>query len=67
MEAQLDQQAQYARRNCPFFYEIKEEKGKDTDSIIINMVKEEMDIEILPTDLDRLSRIGNPNIIKKNS
>ena len=67
MEAQLDQQAQYARGNCPLFYGRKEEKGKDTDSIIINMVKEEMDIEILPNDLDRSSRIGNPNIIKKNS
>ena len=32
------------------FHEIKEENGEDTDSI--NSVKEEMDIELLPNDLD---------------
>ena len=38
------QQAQYSRRNYLFFYGIKEEKGEDTDSIVINTVKEEMEI-----------------------
>ena len=36
MEAQVDQHAQYSCRNCLLFYGIKEEKGEDTDSIIIN-------------------------------
>ena len=44
---------------------IKEEKDEDTDSIIINTVKEEIDIEILPNDLDRPHRIGNPKTKKK--
>ena len=47
------------------FYVIKEEKGEDTDSIIIITVKEEIDIEILPNDLSRLHRIGNPKTKKK--
>ena len=43
----MDQQAQYSRRNyLLFFHGIKEEKAQDTDGIIINTVKEEMDIEI---------------------
>ena len=46
MQAQVDEQAQYSRRNCVLFHGIKEEKGEDTDSIIINTVKEEMNIEI---------------------
>ena len=45
MEAQLDQQALYSRGNGLFFRGIKEKKGEDTDSIIINTVKEEIDIE----------------------
>ena len=65
MEAQVEQQAQYSRRNCLLFHGIKEEKGEDTDSIIINTVKEEIDIEILLNDLDWSHRIGNPKTKKK--
>ena len=65
MEAQVDQQAQYSSRNCLLFHGIKEEKDEDTDSIIVNTVKEEMDIEILPNGLDRSHRIGNPKTKKK--
>ena len=64
MKAQVDQQAQYSRKNCLLFHGIKEENGEDTNSIIINMVKEE-DIEILPNDLDRLHRVENPKTKKK--
>ena len=65
MEAQVYQQAQYSHRNCLLFHEIKEEKGEGTDSIIINAVKEEIDIEILPNDLDRSHRIGNSKTKKR--
>ena len=65
MEAQVHQQAQYSRQNCLFFHGIKEEKGEDTDSIIINTVKEEMDIEISSNHLNRSHRIGNPKTKKK--
>ena len=65
MKAQVDQQAQYSRKNCLLFHGIKEENGEDTNSIIINMVKEEKDIEILPNDLDRLHRVENPKTKKK--
>ena len=61
----MDQQAQYSRRNCLLFHGIKEEKDEDTDSIIICMVKEEMDIEIMPNDLDRSHHIGNLKPKKK--
>ena len=65
MKTQVDQQAQYSRRNCLLFYGIKDEKDEDTDRIIINTVKEEMDIDIFPNDLDWLHRIGNPKTKKK--
>ena len=59
METQVDQQTQYSRRNCILFHGIKEEKDEDTNSIFINTVKEEMDIEILTNNLDWSHRIGN--------
>ena len=65
MEAQVDQQAQHCFRNCLLFHGMKEEKTEDTDSIIVNTVKEEMDIDILPNDLDRSHRIENPKSKKK--
>ena len=65
MKVQVDQQAQYSRGNCLLFHGIKEEKCEDTDSIIVNTVKEEMHIEILPNGLDRSHRIGNPKTKKK--
>ena len=65
IEAQVDQLAQYSRRSCLLFHGIKEEKGEDTDSIIINTVKEKMNIEILPNDLDRSHRSGNLKKKKK--
>ena len=48
-----------------FFHGIKEEKGEDNDSIIINTLKEEMDIEISSNHLNRSHRIGNPKTKKK--
>ena len=65
MEAQRDQQAQYSPKNRLLFHGKKEEKGEDTNSIIINTIKEEMDLETLPNDLDRSHRIGNPETNKK--
>ena len=62
LEAQVDQQAQYYREDFLLFHRINKERG---DSIIINMVKEEMDIEILPNDLDRSHRTRNPKSKKK--
>ena len=52
MQVQVDQQVQYSCRNSLLFYGIKQEKGEDTHSIIMNTVKEEVDTEILPIDLD---------------
>ena len=65
MEAQVDQQAHYSPRNCLFFHGIKKENVEDTDSIIISMVKKEMDKEILTNDLDCSYCIGNSKTKKK--
>ena len=65
MQAKLDEQAQYSRWNCLLFHGIKEEKGEDTGSIIINTVNEKMNIEILPNDLDWLHCIGNSKTKKR--
>ena len=43
IQAQLNQQPQYSRMNYLLFHRIKDEKGEDADSIITNIVNEEMD------------------------
>ena len=65
MQVQVDQQVQYSCRNGLLFYGIKQEKGEDTHSIIMNTVKEEMDTEILPIDLDWSHSIGSPKTNKE--
>ena len=58
MEAQVDEQTQYSHGNRFLFHGIKEEKVEESNSIIINTVKEEMDIKILTNDWS--DGIGNP-------
>ena len=62
---QVDEQTQCSQRNCLRFHEIKEQKGEDTARIIINTVKEGMDLEILPNDLSQSRRIENQKTKKK--
>ena len=52
-------------QELPSFSWDKRRKSEDTDCIIINTVKEEMDIEMFPNDLDRSHRIRNPKTKKK--
>ena len=62
---QVDEQTQCSQRNCLRFHEIEEQKGKDIARIIINTVKEGMDLEILPNDLSQSRRIENQRTKKK--
>ena len=66
MQAQVEEQAQQYRRNYLLCHGVKEEKGEYTDSIIIYAVKEEIDIEILPNNLEWSRRRQNLRHIFKN-
>ena len=54
----LDGREQYSRRNCLLIL-IDEENQENTDEVVINILKKEMDEEITHQDIDRSHRLGN--------
>ena len=64
MDAVVDRQEQYSRRNCLLLHGIVEETGEDKDEKIINTVQQSMDETIKPEDIDRLHRLGKPKTSK---
>ena len=57
MTEKVDRQEQYFRRNCILVHGVNE----DTDEVVINKIKNEMDLDISPGDIDRTHRIGVPS------
>ena len=64
MDAVVDRQEQYLRRNCFLVNEIVEETVEDTDEKIINTLQQSMDETIKPEDIDRSHRLGKPKSSK---
>ena len=67
----VDRQEQYSGRNCILIHDVKENQNEDTDEVVVNKLKSEMDLEISPRDIDRTHRIGvlskgknRPTIVK---
>ena len=52
MDAVLDRQEQYSRRNCLLVHGIVEETIEDTDEKIINTLQQSMDETLKPEDID---------------
>ena len=60
MDAVVDRQEQYSRRNCLLVHGIAEETVKDTDEKIINTLQQSMNETIKTEDIDRSQRLGKP-------
>ena len=60
LSSMFNRQEQYSRRNCILIHGIKENQNEDTDEVVVNKLKSEMDLEISPGDIDRTHRIGVP-------
>ena len=60
----LDRQEQYSRRNCLLIHGIDEENQENTDEVVINALKQEMDEEITHLDIDRSHCLGNQKLEK---
>ena len=59
LDKKIDRQEQYSRRNCILLHGIKEEKDeKNTDEIVMKVLKEEMGEELTEQDIGRSHRIG---------
>ena len=57
----VDRQKQYSRIICILIYGVKKNPNEDTDEVVVNNIKSEMDLEISPGDIDRTYRIGVPS------
>ena len=53
LSSMFNRQEQYSRRNCILIHGIKENQNEDTDEVVVNKLKSEMDLEISPGDIDR--------------
>ena len=56
-----DDSEQYSRRNCLLVHGVEEQEQENTDNIVLNVIKEHLDIELSVKDLDRSHRIGESN------
>ena len=64
MDAVVDRQEKYSRRNCLLVHGIMEETVEDTDEKIMNTLQQSMDETITPEDIDRSHRLGNSKSLK---
>lgn len=57
LEAKIDDQEQYQRRQCLRLFGVKEEEGEDTDAISMQ-IAEKIGVELNVADIDRSHRVG---------
>ena len=60
----VDGQKQYSGRNCILIHGVKENQNEDTDEVVVNKMKSEMDLEISPRDIDPSKDKNRPIIVK---
>ena len=60
MDAVLDRQEQYSRRNHLLIHGVNEVEGKDTDELSVKVIEEHINQKIKPEDIDSSHRLGNP-------
>ena len=60
LEYTTEKMEQYSRRNSILIHGLPEVKGEDTDSLVIETVKEKMGLDILSADIDKIYWLGAP-------
>ena len=60
LEYTADKMEQYSRCNSMLIHGLPEKKGEDTDSLVIETVKEKMGLDISSSDIDGTHQIGTP-------
>ena len=60
LEYRVDRMEQYSRCNSLLIHRLPEERLEDTDSLVIETVKEKMGLNISSADIDRTHRTGAP-------
>ena len=58
MDGSLDHDEQYSRRNYFLIHRLKENEKEDTDEIVIEVFKKEMQEKVSVSDINRSYRLG---------
>ncbi|XP_071485124.1 uncharacterized protein [Diadema antillarum] len=61
VDDELDDQEQYSRRHCLKIHGIAERPSENTDDVVIQFAKDQLDVDIKPTDIDRHHRLARQN------
>ena len=64
IDAVLDRQEQYSRRNCILIHGIDEIEREDTNELSIKVIEKHMNQETKAENIDRSHRLGNPKNLK---
>ena len=67
LEKKMEKQEQYSRRNCILIHGLKEQKNKSTDDKVVELFGEELNEDILLSDLDRTNRIRKKKRLKQQT
>ena len=65
LNARLDRQEQYSRRNCLLIHGIEENQNENTDALALEIINKKLELDMDEKDVDRTHRIGDKNK-KKN-
>lgn len=50
-----------SKRNCLLIHAVEENRNKDTDTLLINIINKRLGLDVEPSDIDRTDRTGNKN------
>ena len=65
LDSELDTNQMYSRRNNLIIHGIAETRDENTDALVINFLKSELNLSLTERDLDRSHRLGNRDESKK--
>ena len=54
----------YSRRNCLLFPGLKEDEEEDTDTSVIKIIKDNLNLDIELSSIERSHRLGKPKAIQ---
>ena len=67
LEESIDQQGRYSRQNCLLIHGVEENSNEDTDKLVLNIIKNDLEINLTEVAIDRTHRNGDPKKKKKKA
>ena len=65
LKSDVENQEQYCRRNCLLVHGVPEQQGESTDSIVLNVISEQLEEGLTEVDIERTHRVRKPKQNKK--